>query len=87
MLKKAPNTTPVARQSEDRLITPNIEQKTIIAEKTIRTHVVEKGETLSGISAKYYGSPHYWQKILAANDAVLKDPDRLIPGTRLVIPQ
>ena len=52
-----------------------------------RYHIVQSGDTLSAISEKYYGTARYWQKILAANDAVLRDPDRLIPGTRLLIPE
>jgi nucleoid-associated protein YgaU len=93
-LQKAPNTPPIARQSEDELRAPHIEPRTtnneprtIIAEKTLRTHVVEKGETLSGIAAKYYGSPRQWPKIVAANKSTLPDPNRLLPGTRLLIPE
>jgi nucleoid-associated protein YgaU len=57
------------------------------AEKTLRIHVVQKGETLSAIAAKYYGSSNQWPKIVAANRSNLPDPNRLIPGTRLVIPE
>jgi len=56
-------------------------------EKTVRTYVVQKGDTLSGISSKYYGSPNQWQKILTANHDSLIDPNRLIPGARIVIPE
>jgi nucleoid-associated protein YgaU len=66
---------------------PKIEQKTAKVELNARFHIIQKGDTLSDISQKYYGTPLYWQKILAANDAVLKDPDRLVPGTRLIIPE
>lgn len=55
--------------------------------QTAQFHIVQKGDTLSAISEKYYGTARYWQKILAANDAVLKNPDRLVPGTRLIIPE
>jgi nucleoid-associated protein YgaU len=54
--------------------------------QSARFYIVQKGDTLSAISQKYYGTTRFWQKILAANDAVLKDPDRLVPGTRLLIP-
>jgi nucleoid-associated protein YgaU len=56
-------------------------------EKTVRIYVVQKGDTLSGISSKYYGSPNHWQKILAANGTSITDPNRLIPGARIVIPE
>jgi nucleoid-associated protein YgaU len=53
----------------------------------IKFHIVQKGDTLSAISAKYYGSPHHWPKIAAANKSILTDPDKLSPGTRLIIPE
>jgi nucleoid-associated protein YgaU len=52
-----------------------------------RFHTVSKGETLSGISQKYYGTSSKWQKILEANRNVIKNPANLIPGTKLIIPQ
>ena len=51
-----------------------------------RIHTVEQGETLSGISQKYYGTASGWQKIYVANRNILSSPDRLRPGMRLVIP-
>ena len=54
--------------------------------KTPKFHIVRKGETLSNISHKYYGSAGKWQKILNANRKVIKDPRKLRPGTRLIIP-
>jgi nucleoid-associated protein YgaU len=61
--------------------------QTVTIEKTPRIHIVQKGDTLSAISSKYYGSPHYWQKILSANRANLTDPNHLTPSTRLIIPE
>lgn len=45
------------------------------------THVVRRGETLSGIGAAHGVS---WQSIAAASG--LRDPDRIFPGQRLVVP-
>jgi LysM repeat protein len=64
-----------------------IESQPQTTEKPPRIHIIQKGDTLSGISTKYYGSPHYWQKILAANSDNLNDPNRLAPGSRLLIPE
>jgi len=49
-------------------------------------HVVAQDETLSRISQRYYGTSAQWQKILQANSAILKDPAKIKPGMRLVIP-
>ncbi len=87
VLHQSPNTPSIAAQSEDRPVTPNIEQRKSSVEQTLRIHVVEKGETLSAISAKYYGSPNQWPRIVAANRESLNDPNRLLPGSKLVIPQ
>jgi len=55
--------------------------------KTTKFHIVRKGETLSNISYKYYGSAGKWQKIYNANRKAIKDPRKLRPGTRLIIPE
>jgi 5'-nucleotidase/UDP-sugar diphosphatase len=55
-------------------------------EMRTRIHVVQKGDTLSSISAKYYGSARQWRKIVLANRDSLPDPNRLVPGTKLIIP-
>lgn len=83
----SPNTEAVSQVTTKMSSTPNVERRTPSVEQTARFHIVQKGDTLSAISQKYYGTPLYRQKILAANDAALKDPDRLVPGTRLVIPE
>jgi 5'-nucleotidase/UDP-sugar diphosphatase len=51
-----------------------------------RIHIVQRGDTLSSISAKYYGSSKQWRKIVAANRNNLSDPNRLTPGIKLIIP-
>jgi len=54
--------------------------------KTQKFHIVLKKQTLSAISQKYYGSAGNWKKILDANRNTIKDPNKLIPGTKLIIP-
>ncbi|MDR1433248.1 MAG: LysM peptidoglycan-binding domain-containing protein [Puniceicoccales bacterium] len=49
-------------------------------------HTVRGGETLSSISAKYYGTPHFWEKILRVNASTIEDPKSLRPGQKLIIP-
>jgi nucleoid-associated protein YgaU len=54
--------------------------------KTQKFHIVAKSETLGSISAKYYGSSGKWRKIYDNNRDVIKDPNSLKPGTKLIIP-
>ncbi len=64
---------------------PTVEQTEKI--KTQKFHIISKGETLSDISHKYYGSANKWQKILDANRNVIKDANKLRPGIKLIIPE
>jgi len=57
------------------------------AEPKTRIHIVQRGETLSSISKQYYGTTTKWQKILDANRSILKNPNSLTPGSKLLIPE
>lgn len=54
--------------------------------KTQKFHIVRRGETLSAISAQHYGSANKWVKIFNANRSRIRDANRIIPGTKLIIP-
>lgn len=56
-------------------------------EKTERVYVVKKGDTLQKISKEIYGTTKKWKKIYEANKDVLKSPDLIKPGQKLVIPE
>lgn len=52
-----------------------------------RYHIVKAGDTLAGISQRFYASPEYWHLIYRANEKVIgKDPHIIRVGTRLLIP-
>jgi len=53
---------------------------------SVSYYVVEKGDTLQKISKKFYGTTKKWKKIYEANKDILKDPDKIRPGQKLVIP-
>jgi len=53
---------------------------------TNRYHTVRAGETLSSIAQQYYSTATAWRKILDANKS-LKDPNKIAPGTELIIPE
>jgi nucleoid-associated protein YgaU len=50
-----------------------------------RSHVVQRGETLSGIAGKAYGNPADWRPIARWNG--IANPRRLQPGMILEIPR
>ena len=51
-----------------------------------RTYVVRRGDTLSTISRRMYGTPNHWQQIRQANRGVLRNLKKMRSGTRLRIP-
>jgi nucleoid-associated protein YgaU len=51
-----------------------------------RVHLVSRGETLSGISQRYYGTATRWKEIYEANKDDIGDINRVKVGTALVIP-
>jgi len=55
--------------------------------KTQKFHIIGEGETLSEISYKYYGSANKWQIIFDTNRNVIKDVNKLKPGTKIIIPE
>ena len=54
--------------------------------ETQRYHIVLKGETLSEIAYKYYGSASKWRNILDSNQDIIKDANKIKPGMKLIIP-
>jgi nucleoid-associated protein YgaU len=52
-----------------------------------RQHTVAEGDTLFSLAVRYYNDPSKFVRIYQANQAVIPAPDRLTPGTVLVIPE
>ena len=85
-----------AQTSHDRAATTRAQEPDNVPEpaadeqvETIKTetfYIVRKGDTLSGISYKYYGSAGKWPKIFEANRKTVPDANKLTPGTKLIIP-
>jgi LysM repeat protein len=51
-----------------------------------KTYTVQKGDTLSAISAKMYNTSREVKRILEANRDIIKDQNKIQPGMKLVIP-
>ncbi|WP_225765060.1 LysM peptidoglycan-binding domain-containing protein [Stenotrophomonas sp. Marseille-Q4652] len=57
------------------------------AEIAGQQYTVQKGDTLSKIAQQHLGDGNAWKRIFEANRDVLDDPDRILPGQTLRIPQ
>lgn len=55
-------------------------------EKLPEYHLVAPGDTLSGISGKYYGRTSMWKEIYLANQDILTSPTALKVGQKLKVP-
>jgi len=53
----------------------------------ISTHTVRKGDSLWSLSERYLGEGVKWNEVYEANRKVLSDPDNLLVGLELRIPQ
>ena len=49
-------------------------------------YVVQPGDTLYDIAEMLYDSPNAWRRLYQLNSAVIDDPNKLKPGTRLYVP-
>lgn len=65
--------------------TPNIVQEKTVIEP--RYDVVTAHQFLTTLAKKYYGVKDYWVYIYEANKSRLRHPDRIKPGTRIMIPE
>lgn len=52
-----------------------------------QTYTVQRGDTLSAIAKKFYGNAGEYPRIFEANRDQLKDPDKIMPGQVLKIPE
>lgn len=53
---------------------------------TARTFLVKKGDTLSSISKRFYGSTSFVGRIVDANRDSITDPNRIFPGQLFILP-
>ena len=51
-----------------------------------KTYEVQSGDTLSSIAKSQFGDANAYNRIFAANQPMLKDPDEIYPGQVLLIP-
>ena len=68
---------------------PEAEAKTATPPDPTNSTVYEvrSGDTLGKIAQKHYGNARYANVIFKANGDILKDPNRLRPGMKLIVPK
>ena len=85
----APN-SPDASSARTTDESPNVPDLTVYEQtekiKTEKFHIVQQGQTLSDIAYDRYGSAAKWRIIYNANRDVVKNPNSVRPGTKLIIP-
>ena len=47
---------------------------------------VRPGETLGGLSGRFYNEANSWPRVYEANQHILENPDQVWPGTTLILP-
>ncbi|MDI6758388.1 MAG: OmpA family protein [Candidatus Omnitrophota bacterium] len=64
------------------------EEKKIESEVRVQTreYVIQKGDSLSKIAKEQMGGAHRWKYLYELNRDVIKDPNKLKPGKKIVIP-
>jgi nucleoid-associated protein YgaU len=81
----APPPAPPAQQAPQPSATPPAEAAASAG--GARTYTVASGDTLWRIAERMYGNGSHYMKIFEANTGLLKDPDHIFPGQKLVIPE
>lgn len=51
-----------------------------------QSYTIEKGDTLSAISKRFYGKAKFWPQIHQANRDTIENPDRIFPGQTIRLP-
>jgi len=87
-LERAATTVPPLSNPSPALPPPAVVASNIPTTPTpsVRTHIVQKGDTLQSLALRYYGTRSAWEKIFAANRTILSSKDHLKIGQQLVIP-
>jgi nucleoid-associated protein YgaU len=69
---------------EYKTLDEQLAQLNLSSPERTHSHVIQRGETLSSIAARFYQQPGDWRFIANANN--IEDPRRLAVGTFLTVP-
>ena len=82
----APAPAPAAAPAPDPVQTSAVQRYNGIIIDGAQTYTVVSGDTLSKISQRFYGNGFYFPLIMLGSGDVVSDPDYILPGMRLTIP-
>ena len=86
-LAPQPFVTTVKNEKPEEKEHKSTEQKAPAVPTHPATYMVEDGDTLYGISKRFYGTMSAWKKIRDANKALISADNRLSAGDTLVLPE
>jgi nucleoid-associated protein YgaU len=69
---------------EYKTLNDQLHELNLLSPDHTQSHIVQHGETLSGLAGHYYQQPSEWRSIAEAND--IEDPRRLMVGSFLTVP-
>jgi peptidoglycan hydrolase-like protein with peptidoglycan-binding domain len=55
--------------------------------EALNVYVVVRGDTLSGIAEQRLGDANRWSELFDLNRDIISDPDKIIPGQALALPE
>jgi LysM repeat protein len=79
-------TSPHTITTSPRTITAHLDAVVKPATPAARSHTVQPGDTLYGISQRYWGNGKYWPALYQANRSKISDPNLIYAGQVVTIP-
>jgi hypothetical protein len=79
-------TSPHTITTSPRTITAHLDAVVKPAAPAARSHTVQPGDTLYGISQRYWGNGNYWPALYQANRSKISDPNLIYAGQVVTIP-
>ena len=79
-------TSPHTITTSPRTITAHLDAVVKSATPAARTYTVQPGDTLYGISLRYWGNGKYWPALFRANRSTISDPNLIYAGQVVTIP-
>jgi LysM repeat protein len=79
-------TSPHTITTSPRTVTAHLDAVVKTATPAARSHTVQPGDTLYGISQRYWGNGNYWPALYQANRSKISDPNLIYAGQVVTIP-